>query len=66
MAKKDEATKTKTIKTLVTPHEQMVIKLAANLKGQPVGLFMKTLVLAQAEKDLKAGGVDINKLPTST
>jgi RNA-binding protein YhbY len=60
--KKDEVTKMKTIKSAVTPQEQMIIKLASNLKGQTIGVYAKTLVLAQAEKDLKASGVDMDKL----
>jgi len=61
---KDEAAK-KTMKMLVTPNEQVLIKLASNLAGKTVGVYVKEIALAQAEKDLKAGGVDVDKVKAS-
>jgi len=58
---KDDVVK-KTLKTLVTQNEQILIKLAAGLKGKTIGSYMRELALAHAEKDLKAAGVDVDKV----
>lgn len=62
MAKaKDEVAK-KTLKATVTQNEHILIRLAANLQGKSIGVYVKEIVLAQADKDLKAGGVDTEKV----
>lgn len=62
MAKAQDKGQSKLVKAVVTGHEQMLIRLAANLAGKSVGIYMKEIVLAQAEKELKAGGVDVDKV----
>lgn len=49
---------TKTLKSVITPEEQMVIKLASNLSGKSIGVYAKDIVVAQARKDLKASGIE--------
>jgi uncharacterized protein (DUF1778 family) len=65
VAKAQDKEQQKIVKAVVTEHEQMLIRLAANLSGKSVGAYMKEIVLAQAEKVLKSNGVDVDKVKVS-
>lgn len=65
MAKAKETADKKTMKIMVTPHEQVLLKLAANLQGKSASGYMKGIALIQAEKDLKVSGIDPEKLKRS-
>lgn len=55
----------KLMKVLFTPEEQACVKLVANMKGVHANEYMRTIVVAQAKKDLKAMKDKINKMADS-
>ena len=61
----DQKKPTRLMKVLFTPDEQTFVKLVASMNSMPANQYMRSIVVAQAKKDITAMDGKISKLVDS-
>ncbi len=61
----DQKKPTRLMKILFTPDEQAFVKLVASMNSMPANQYMRSIVVAQAKKDITAMNDKISQLVES-